>query len=138
MLEHFNSGLFNPKLQPRTFWLQRVEIFMGEKSRVEKSYILLGSGQLNTQLLNFEVFMVEKSRVEKSRVEKSRVEKFGLKYLGLKYSATFSKRWLCRGQQKCCVIVDVDNKIDYIFSYEEARLFPFLQMKILPLLNSIL
>ena len=52
-------------------------------------------------------------------VEKYRVEKFGLKYLGLKYPATFSKRWLCRGKQKCCVIVDVDIKIDYIFSYEE-------------------
>jgi len=59
---------------------------MGEKSRVEKSYILLSRVRTiehpTFKLQSVEVFMVEKSRVEK----------FGLKYLGLKYSATFSKR----------------------------------------------
>ena len=33
---HFNLGLFNLKLQPRTFQLQRVEMFMVEKSGVGK------------------------------------------------------------------------------------------------------
>ena len=33
---HFISGLFNPKIQPRTFQLQRIEYSIVEKSGVEE------------------------------------------------------------------------------------------------------
>ena len=49
---HLNHGLFNPKLQPRTFQLQRVEMFMVDGPMVEKS----GVGKYGVENTRVEIF----------------------------------------------------------------------------------
>jgi hypothetical protein len=68
---HLKPGLFNPKLQPRTFSSQA-------------SNPSFNPGLFNHELFNpmVQKFMVEKSGIEKFMVEKSGVERSGVETWG--------------------------------------------------------